>query len=179
MKCILSFLIALTLLFIGNANAAAQRTATFGDQNSSGVYRLRADIDSSTANCAANSTCGWLTFAQDTGIYWPYITATTTTTLVPAQSGTTLVVTPVQGDTRVNLPAAVVGMEYAVVDDAAFSLAVYPATGDTINFASLAASAGLINSTSPAKGDSVTLFCSVAGKWSVSNMRNTWVSIAP
>ncbi len=178
MKRILLFLIALALLPISNVHAT-QRTATFGDQNASNVYRLRADMDSSTSNCAANSTCGWVVFAQDTGIYWPYTTATTTTTLVPAQSGTTLVVTPVQNNTRVNLPAATVGMEFAIVDSAAFSLAVYPATGETINFASLAASAGLVNSSTPAKGDSLTLFCSVAGKWDVANMRNTWVSIAP
>lgn len=178
MKRILSLLVALTLLWVGNSYAT-QRTATFGDQNSSGVYRLRADMDSSTSNCAANSTCGWLVFAQDTGIYWPYTVATTTTTLVPAQSGTTIVVTPVQNNTRVNLPAATVGMEYTVVDSAAFSLAVYPATGETINFASLAASAGLINSSTPAKGDSLDLFCSVAGKWDVRSMRNTWVSQVP
>ncbi len=178
MKRIFSLLVVATVFLISNAYATS-RIATFGDQNSSGVYRLTANADSSTSNCASGQTCGWMVFAQDTGIYWPYTTATTTTTLVPAQSGTTIVVTPIQGNTRVNLPAATVGMEYAIVDDAAFSLAVYPATGETINFASLAASAGLINSSTPAKGDSLTLFCSVAGKWSVSNMRNTWVSIAP
>lgn len=177
MKRILSFLIAAVLL---TSNAyATQRTATFGDYNASNVYRLRADMDSSTSNCAANSTCGWVVFAQDTGIYWPYVTATTTTTLVPAQSGTTIVVIPIANQTRINLPAATVGAQYTIVDSAAFSLAVYPAVGETIRFASLATSAGLVNSSTPAKGDSLELFCSVAGAWDVRNMRNTWASVNP
>lgn len=166
MKRILSIVALLAIAFCSNA-FAVQRTATFGDKNSLNVYRLTATND------------GVLTYAQDTGIKYPYTTATTTTTLTAVQTGTTLVVTPIQNNTRVNLPASTVGSIYNVIDSAAFSLAVYPVTGETINFASLTASQGLINSTSPAKGDALTLICTVAGKWDVYEMRNTWVAIAP
>lgn len=173
MKRILPLLVAFVLLLIGNTYAA-QRTATFGDQNSSGVYRMRADVDT-----VSGSNVGYITYAQDTGIYYPYTTATTTTTLIASQTGTTMVFTGSSNNTRFTLPAATVGMEFTFIDDTTNYMAVYPATGDTINFASLPVSNGLANSSTPAKGDSVTLFCAVAGKWSVEEMRNTWVSIAP
>lgn len=166
MKRILSIVALMAIVFSSNA-FAVQRTATFGDKNSSNIYRMTATND------------GVITFAQDTGIKYPYITATTTTTLTAVQTGTTLVVTPIQNNTRVNLPSATVGSIYIVIDSAAFSLAVYPVVGETINFASLTTSQGLTNSTTPAKGDALTLICSVAGKWDVYEMRNTWVAIAP
>lgn len=171
MKRVLLCLMAL-MAFSVNAHAVTVRTATMGDQNSSNVYRLRMDMDSAT-------NAGFAVWAQDTGIYLPYTSATTTTTLTAFQTGTTMIFTGASTNTRFTLPTATVGMEYAFVNDTTNTMAVYPNTGDTINFASLATSFGLTNSSTPAKGDSLILFCSVAGKWSVKSMRNTWVSIAP
>ncbi len=162
------FLFALlALLAISSQGYAAQATATFGDYNASGVYRMTADIN------------GLITFASDTGITWPYVSSTTNTTLTAYQTGTTLVFNGASNDTKYQLPAATVGMQYSFVSDSAVSMRVMPATGEIINYASLAASYGLTNSSTPAKGDHLTLFCATAGQWSVKAMKNSWVSRAP
>lgn len=181
MKRILSFLMALTLLFIGNANAT-QRTATFGDQNSSGAYRLRADVDSSTSNCAANATCGWVVYAQDTGIYYPYTTASTNQTLTAAQTGTTIVfnngATTAANGTMFILPTAAVGMEFTIIADVAKWFYVDAQSTDTINFSTASAGQRISNVGSGLAGDNITLFCATAGSWSIKSKVGTW-SVGP
>lgn len=166
MKRILS-LAVFALLVLCSSSFAAVTTATFGDYNSSGVYRLTADSD------------GVLTYAQDTGIKYPYIaTATTNTTLTAAQSGTTVVFGNGSGvaksGTMYTLPTAVVGMEYTIVSDVAFFFYVDPQSTDTINY-STAAAGNRISNSSAAAGDSITLFCATAGKWSIAAKSGTWV----
>ncbi len=162
MKRILS-LVVIGLLAFNSHVFAAQATATMGDQNASGVYRVTTDIN------------GVLTYAQDTGIVSPYTTATTNTTMTASQSGTTMVFTGSSNNTKFTLPTAAVGLQYTFIDDATVYINIVPQTSDTINFASLSQGQYLANSSTPAKGDAVTLFCAVANKWSVKNMRNTWV----
>lgn len=153
----------IALLAISSKGFAAVKTATFGDYNSSNVYRVTADSD------------GVITYAQDTGIILPYTTATTNTTLGAAQSGTTMVFTGSSNNSKFILPTASVGMQFTVVSDSTSYVNIVPQSTDTINFANLTQGQELANSSSPAKGDAVTLFCAVANKWSVKNMRNTWV----
>lgn len=147
---------------------AANRTATFGDQNALGEYRIKADADSSTG-----ANLGWVTFAQDTGIYFPYTTATTNQTLLASQTGTTLVSTSSATNARYTLPTATVGMDFNVVAGSAKQLQVTPQTTDTILFSSNTAGQGLVNSTA-ALGDSIELFCYVANTWAVKNHDGTW-----
>lgn len=175
MKRILIFLGLLVVCLSGNAYATAQRTATIGDLNDSGVYRLRADMDTAgSSNCTSSqSTCGWVVYAQDTGIFMPYATSTTNTTLVPSQSGTTFVSTSTSTNAAFTLPTAAVGMDYTIVAGSAKQLQVRVQSTDTIAFASLAAGQGLVNSTA-ALGDTIELFCYVANTWVVKNHDGTW-----
>jgi|GEM_PF-4262464 len=156
-------LIAFVLMLLASPSFAGL-TATLGDKNSSNVHRVEVDTD------------GVVTLAQDTGIKLPYTTATTNTTMTAAQTGTTVVVTPSANNTRMTLPTAVVGMQYSFVSDGTNYMCVKPQSTDTISFASLAAGQNLCNSSTPAKGDSITVFCATAGTWSVKSMRNTWAA---
>lgn len=158
--------VALLVLAFSQQSFAAQATATMGDYNSSGVYRITCDI---------NGVC---TYAQDTGIIWPYKVLATNTTMTAAQSGTTLVSNASIDGITYTLPAATVGMQYTFIADTAKILKVYPATGEIINFASLSTSQGLSNSNTPAKGDHLILFCATAGQWSLKSMRNTWIAVS-
>ncbi len=172
MKRILSFLVVGFLLSLSNAYAT-DRTATFGDQNASGVYRLRAETDQSTG-----TNYGWVVFAQDTGIYLPYTTASTNQTLVAAQTGTTIVFNngagTAQNGTAFTLPTAAVGMEYTIVADVAKYFFVDAQGTDTINFSTATAGQRISNSASALAGDSITLFCATANKWSVKSKVGTW-----
>lgn len=173
MKRILTFLVLLVVSFSGNAHAL--RTATMGDLNDAGVYRLRADMNvSGASDCTASqSTCGWLVYAQDTGIYYPYVTSTTNMTLVPSQSGATFVSTSTSTNAAFLLPTAAVGMDYTIVAGSAKQLQVRVAATDTILFASNTIGQGLVNSTA-ALGDTIEFFCYVANTWAVKNHDGTW-----
>lgn len=175
MKRILSFLIAFVLALTVNSYAT-QRTATFGDKNASGEYRIRADEDSS-----AGSNLGWVRFASDTGIYYPYLaTATTNTTLLASQTGTTVVFNNGTGTaangTQYTLPAATVGMNFTIIGDVAKFFYVKPASGEIINYSTNLANNRISNKTTAAIGDSVSLFCIVAGQWSIKSRIGTWTS---
>lgn len=143
---------------------AARDTATFGDYNASNVYRLKADTD------------GVLTFAADTGIVWPYLTKTTNYTLTAAQSGTTVVFTGSSNGTMFTLPAATVGLQYAIIADVAKWMYIKPASGEIINFSTNAANNRISNKTTAAIGDSITLFCATAGQWSSKTRVGTWTT---
>ncbi len=167
MKRILALVILAIITISANA-FAANKTATFGDYNSSGVYRMTATDD------------GVITYAQDTGVVYPYIaTATTNTTLTAAQSGTTVVLNNGNGTaangTMYTLPSATVGLNFSFITDVAKSMIIHPNGTDTINYASISAGNGITN-TSAAKGDSIGVFCAIAGKWSLKNITGTWAS---
>lgn len=146
---------------------AQSTNATFGNQNSSGEYRVEAN------------TNGTITFASDTSIKFPYQSGTTNDTLTVADSGRTYVVT-YDADTQVSppviqLPAATVGMVFPIVSATTYSVYINPNGTDTIQYASLAAGHSIYNS-SAAKGDSITLYCVVAGEWAVSINSGTWAT---
>lgn len=165
MKRILS-LAVFAFLTISSQVFAAQATATFGDYNSSNVYRMTADIN------------GVITYANDTGILYPYTTASTNQTLTASQTGTTLVFNNgsgvTQSGTRWTLPTAAVGMRFTFIADVAKSMMVAPQSGDTINFASTAAGYRIQNLSSAAIGDSITLVCNTANTWSIASKVGTW-----
>lgn len=192
MKRFLSFLVVFVLAFTASAHAT-QRTATFGDKNASGVYRLRADTDQS-----AGTNYGWITFAQDTGIKYPYQSFATTIgavsiahQFVTADSGTVLTdyggiaastTTPVTiGYGSIHrLPpcnSSGLGLRYTVaVGSRAFvTLDTYDLT-DVILYSISGAglSAGdSVKSTGQA-GDEVSVQCNAANTWTVVDMKGAW-----
>lgn len=160
-------ILALFSLFVANIPAfAAVTTATFGDYNTSNAYRLTANSD------------GTLSFASDTSILYPYSTASTNQTLNALQSGSVIVFNnglgTAQNATAFTLPTAVVGMQYTIVADITKWFFVDAQSTDTINFSTASAGQRISNSASAASGDSITLFCATANKWSVSNREGTW-----
>lgn len=152
-------------------------TGTLGDQNSNNDYRVTATND------------GVIHFAFDTGITYPYTnytTPNTPVTLTAAQSG--LMVTDMgngTGPTTVGscskwtLPAAVPGLEYSFSTGSKCFMTVDTAsTSDTILYSITGtgqAGGDSIKSTGQA-GDSVTLFSTATGKWSVKAMKSTWTN---
>lgn len=92
MKRILSLVLFLLLASV-STSYATRATATFGDKNSSNVYRLTSYSDQTGSN-----NYGWLTYASDTGIVYPYQiystvgnSSTTLHQLITKDSGTTVV----------------------------------------------------------------------------------------
>lgn len=165
MKRILSLAVVALLAFCSQSFAAV-KTATFGDYNSSNAYRLTADSD------------GVLTFASDTSVLYPYSTASTNQTLTALQSGSTIVfnngASTAANGTLFILPTAAVGMQFTIVADVAKWFYVDAQSTDTINFSTATAGQRISNSASALAGDSITLFCSTANKWSVVDHNGTW-----
>lgn len=170
MKRLISSLILVFALAVVSAPVFAATTATFGDQNSSKDYRMKADTD------------GVVTFAQDTGIKYPYQehTSGATNTLAAAESGTTI--QDSVGATHV-LPAAAVGLQFtisagysggsglpvtATVDTASTSdKIVYSITGTKLAAGDKAVSGGQA-------GDSLTVMCTSANEWVITSKTGTW-----
>jgi hypothetical protein len=165
MKRILS-LAVIALMVFASPIFAAVTTATFGDYNSSNAYRLTADSD------------GVLTFASDTAVKYPYSTASTNQTLTATQSGSTIIFNNgsgvAQNGTTFLLPTAVVGMQFTIVADVAKWFFVDAQSTDTINFSTATAGQRISNSATAIAGDSITLFCATANKWSVVDHNGTW-----
>jgi hypothetical protein len=168
---VIKLILLLALLVLPQLSMATSDTATFGDKNSSNEYRIKADSD------------GLITFAQDTGIKYPYTTGSTNTTLTAAQTGTTFVFNNGDGTaangTMFTLPTAVVGMRYTFIADVAKWMYIKPQSTDTINFASTATGWRINNSSTAAIGDNIELFCATANTWSARVGKGTWAMTAP
>lgn len=161
------FLLLVLFVLLCQPVFAANKTATFGDQNSLKAYRLTATND------------GVLTYAQDTGLVMPYLnTATTNTTLLATQSGTVLIFGNGAGaavnGTTYTLPAATVGLQFTFVSDVAKYFRLAPNGTDVFNFSTATTNSKLSNSGSALAGDSITIFCGNTGKWSVMDKVGTW-----
>ena len=172
MKRILLLALMLLTALSSQSFATITKVATFGDYNSSGNYRLTANRDESNG-------LGYLTFASDTGIVWPYLsTATTNTTLTADQSGLVFVFNNGNGTaangTIYTLPSCTVGLQYAIVSDVAKFFRIASTGSDTFAFSTATTGSKLTNSTTAASGDSITLFCGIAGTWSVLDHNGTW-----
>lgn len=142
-------------------------TGTLGDQNSNKDYRITTTQD------------GVVHFAQDTGVTFPFITASTNQTLTAAQTGTTMVfnngVGAAKDNTTFTLPSAVVGLSYTVIGDVAHSFRLKPASGEIINYSTDIANSKVKN-TSAAAGDSITVFCATIAQWSIKDKSGTWAT---
>jgi len=173
-KCLLMGLVG--MLIFSPAVMAQSRTATFGDQNSSNVYRMTAD------------SYGVITFASDTGIKYPYESFSSSTvgtnTITASETGKTIVdmcgvtngVAINQGGSKYTLPTAVVGMEFTLSAGGQCFVTLDVDDMDTILYSS--SSTGMhagdsLKSTGQA-GDNVTLFCPATTKWQVKSMFGTW-----
>lgn len=179
-KCaVLLLVVMLALLAIPRLSMAqtyySTTTGTLGDQNSSKDYRVTATND------------GVVHFAADTGITYPYThytAANTPVALTAAQSG--LRITDMGGAagptaagscSKWTLPTAAPGLEFTFSAGSKCSMTVDTVgTGDTILYS--ITGTGLdggdsIKSTGQA-GDSVTLFSTVANKWSIKAMKAVW-----
>lgn len=124
--------------------------------------------------------CGWgwpSGWQQNPAI--PGFVATTNTTLDASQVGQVIVFNNSTGvaanNTQFILPTAVIGMQYTIIADTAKYFSVQPANTDTINFSTATTGARINNSGSAAIGDSITLVCQTAGKWSIQSRVGTWL----
>ena len=154
--------VVFSLLVLLSAPAFAAVTATLGDQNSSGEYRVKVDTD------------GVVTFASNTGILFPYEAATTSDTLTAAESGKTFVVAGATGSPPTyTLPVAAVGMEFTFVTANTVSVYLDPNGTDVFKYASLSAGDRIYNS-SAAAGDTIKVFCATALEWAVTPIAGTW-----
>ena len=171
-------MLLLSLTFLLMPLVKAETTATFGDQNSSGEYRLKASSD-------ANG--GYVTFAADTGIVYPYeryTSANTDNTLLSNESGKTIVDTgggPLSGGvgmcSKHILPTAAPGLQFTFIAGTKCTMTVDTAsTSDTIEYSisgTLLDAGDSVKSTGQS-GDSITVFSTVANKWSIKDMKSTW-----
>lgn len=153
--------IVFSLLVLSCSPVAAAVTATLGDQNSSGEYRVKVDTD------------GVVTFASNTGILFPYEAATTSDTLTAAESGKTIVSSAPTYPPTFTLPVAAVGMEFSFVAATAVSIILDPNGTDIFKYASLSAGDRIYNSTAAA-GDTIRVFCATANEWAVTPVVGTW-----
>lgn len=153
-------LLSLLLLVICTPSFAGV-TATFGDQNSSGLYRVAADTD------------GVVTFQSNTGILWPYEAATTSDTLTAYETGKTIVATAAATFT---LPTAAPGMQFTVIAGTNKVIALDPASGDRFYYGANGfwSNGDRIWNTSSTTGDSVTIFSTTANRWDVRGIVGTW-----
>lgn len=169
------FLIALFALILPCASFAASLTATMGDQNASSIYRIQCDTD------------GVCKFAQDTGIYYPYVTYTTSPTtvgvsLTAAQSGAFIVDTGGAAPTatgscrKFTLPTAVAGMEFGFETGSKCSMTVDVQSTDQIQYSisGTGLDAGDSIKSTGQSGDSVILFSPAANTWAIKSMKAIW-----
>lgn len=123
--------------------------------------------------CAWGPYSGW---QQNPAL--PGVVATTNTTLDSSQVGVVIVFNNSTGvaanATQFTLPSAVVGMNYTVIADTNKWFYIKPDASDTINFSTATAGQRISNSASAAIGDSISLVCVTAGKWSLIDRTGTW-----
>lgn len=144
-------------------------TATIGNKNTvSQDYTMWVTSD------------GVVHYAKDSGIHFPYLTpASTSQTLTAAMSGTTFVLNNAGGTApsgaTMQLPPATPKLEFTFITDVNVFFRLKPATGEIINFSSNVANSKVRN-TSAAIGDSIEVFCSTTGQWSVKSRSGTWAT---
>lgn len=190
MKRILSLAVFALLFIVGSVHAADTVTATMGDYNSSNVYRLTAY----TTTSSTGVNYGWLTFAADTGVVYPYQAYTVANTpdqLITADSGSTVVdyggvtvntsagSTIGSGSTHILPPCSTsqsLGNTYTVVSGSRSTVTVDPYGTDAIlkSISGTGLSAGdKIISTGQA-GDSITVQCVGNAVWAVTEEVGAW-----
>lgn len=143
---------------------AAVKVATFGNQNSSGNYRIEGDSD------------GTITFQSDTSIKLPYEAKTTSDTLTVTDCGKTFSYAGTVNSTF-TLPDAILGCSYRFVSNTSSSLFyITPNSGDTIKFAvsSIPLDASDKLTSGGTTQDSIELFSTAADTWSILNVNGTW-----
>lgn len=155
---------AFVLMMLLSTNSHAQYVAALGDQNSSNVYRVTID------------TSGVFQFASDTGIVYPYKVLATTDTIAVTDSGRTFTVSPTATAGILTLPPANPGMEFTFIANTNVVFDVNPYGSETILWApsSQPMSAGDQIGCPCVTGDSLQLFSTAAGTWSVKEMRGAW-----
>lgn len=166
------FLIALLIFFGCNAYATVgndTRTATLGDKDNSNVYRVATYRDSNND--------GYVVYANDTGIIYPYLESTTNLTLGYYQSGLIFTVFPAQNNTQFTLPTcSTPGLDFYLVSGTnASTWKVEIQNTDIINFTGETVGKGISN-TSAAQGDQIELFCGVTNNWVVKDKIGTWIA---
>ena len=172
------FMIAMLLLI--PLAAQAETTATFGDQNSSNEYRMKATYD---------GTSGVITFAPDTGIVYPYeryTASNTNNTLIAAESGKTIVDTGGGGTftygSKHILPRAAPGLTYTLCSGARGSngITIDIDTVDTDDTIEVSISGTSLDGGDSLKnngqaGECITVFSTVANKWTAIMSPAAWV----
>lgn len=155
------------LFVVFSIPAFAETEATFGNQNSSGVYRL--SVDSS----------GIFTFASDAAIKWPYEQETTNDTLTSADCGRVFVVNPSSTEPTFVLPAAAAGCSFTFVAGTnQTTWWVDPNDADTIQAGTAAPfSAGdrlKFTKVTGVSGDTARFFAIGTGSWYVTKTGSGW-----
>ena len=172
----LLFILAGLSIFYPSNGFTTETTATFGDANSSGQYRAKADSD------------GVITFAPDTGINYPYenyTAANTANALALTECGKVITDTGSASGPTVNgqcskhtLPRATPGCGFTFTTGAKNCRITVDTvdTSDTIlySISGTGLDAGDSIKAPSEAGDSVKLFSTVANKWSIEDMHGTW-----
>lgn len=190
MKRILSIALFALLAFNGLAHAT-QLKATFGDKDTSDVYRI-----SQYTGTPNSYTAGWVKYSPITGVVYPYRSYTTTgpsiewlatndsgsviTDFGGVTANTSAPVTAGFGSTHILPPAGdatTLGTEFTISLGSRSSATVDVYSSSDVILYSISG-AGLsagdsIKSTGQA-GDSVTLRCTSANTWSVVQMKGAW-----
>lgn len=107
------------------------------------------------------------------------VAASTSQTLTASQTGQVFVLNKLLGvapnGAIMSLPKASPKLDYTFIIDAAVYIRIKPQSADIINFSSDVAGSKVRN-TSAAVGDSIEVFCVVAGQWSIKNRVGTWAT---
>lgn len=175
MKRCLFLIIGLLALIQCNAFAQSTsqstdtRTATIGDKDNSLNYRMATYRD--------GNNDGYLVYAVDTGIQYPYLESTTNLTLAYYQSGIVLAVYPSANHTQIKLPTATPGLDFYMVDGlAGDTWSIEIQSTDQILFTGDGVRGTGITNSSAAAGDQIELFCQNAGQWLVKDKLGTWAA---
>lgn len=195
MKRILSLAIVALLMFCSHSFAAntpnPQVTATIGDQNSSSIYRVTAYSDS-----ANSPVVGYVTFAQDTGIVYPYLAYTASNTfdqLVTGESGSIIVdyggatvntsapATKGPGGSLHQLPPCTstqFGQTYTIAAGSRVTITLDPYGTDVLlnSISGTGFSAGNKAVSLGEAGDSMSVECVGTGVWAVKSQRAAWTN---
>lgn len=195
-KLLIAVLFAMA--FCGVANAAVT-TATFGDYNSSGEYRVKADSDgvvtfasdsqlvlpatvstpaSGTVSIGASNTVSVgassvVSLAETSSIVYPYRVSTVTLDTVAATDSGKVLTAALTTGTKFILPSATPGLRFTFIAPNALYMTVDTvSTFDTIRYLTLDGGDSLKSTGNT--GDSVQLICNTANKWDIMNMFRTW-----
>lgn len=159
-------LILLSIPAVSHATSISNMTAQLGVYNTTdNHYGLEVDNSNNFEFSATGAS-----------IKWPGSTKTTNYTLTSSDTGKFFVFNGSSNGTLFTLPTAAVGMQYTVIADSAKWFYIAPQSTDIINFSTVPTGQRISNTSSAAKGDSISLYCATVNQWSIIDKTGTWAA---